>query len=271
MLCDDTTGRHWAKLSNGDGTFKDLGNYLNGWCGHKGSKTSWADIDGDGKADILCDDKSGRHWARLSNGDGKWKKDLGNYLNGWCGHKGATTSWADINGDGMADIICDDTAGRHWARLSAGNGKWIKDLANFLNGWCGHKGAKTNWADIDADGKADILCDDTSGRHWARLSNGDGTWKADLKNFKKGWCGHGGSLTSWADMDGDGNADLLCDDAKGRHWAILNKPGAFGLFAKKAAPAPAPKPAPKPVNVSKPAPPVYQPFMGEKYLGCFED
>jgi len=54
--------------------------------------------------------------------------DLGNYLNGWCGHAGAKTRWADINGDGLDDIICDDNKGRHWGRLSNGDGTWMKDL-----------------------------------------------------------------------------------------------------------------------------------------------
>jgi hypothetical protein len=42
---------------------RNIGMYLKNWCGHKGSITNWADIDGDGKADILCDDSKGRHWA----------------------------------------------------------------------------------------------------------------------------------------------------------------------------------------------------------------
>ena len=50
--------------------------------------------------------------------DGKFYWGPGkHYLSKWCGHKGAKTQWADVNGDGKADIICDDTAGRHWIRL----------------------------------------------------------------------------------------------------------------------------------------------------------
>jgi hypothetical protein len=52
-----------------------------------------------------------------------------------------------------------------------------KDLGMFRKGWCGHKGAKTQWADINGDGLYDIICDDSAGNHWAMLSNGDGTFQ----------------------------------------------------------------------------------------------
>lgn len=64
-------------------------------------------------------------------------------------------------------MICDDVKGNHWVILSSGGKKWKKDLGRILKGWCGHPGSRTSWADIDGDGKADILCDDTKGNHWA--------------------------------------------------------------------------------------------------------
>lgn len=45
-----------------------------GWCNsdeRPGSYLQWADINGDGKPDMICDDSSGNHWAQLStNCDG---------------------------------------------------------------------------------------------------------------------------------------------------------------------------------------------------------
>lgn len=70
---------------------------------------------------------------------------------------------------------------------------------------------------------ADLICDDTSGRHWIRLQNGLGYY-TDLGYVKGGYCNHRDSYTQWADLNGDGTADMLCDDNKGRHWAIsVNK------------------------------------------------
>lgn len=91
----------------------DWGRWQWGWCGHGGSKTSWADIDGDGNADMICDDNVGRHWARLMNGNRGVKRDLGHMvpMHGWCRHAGSYVQFADINGDGKDDYICDDTHG----------------------------------------------------------------------------------------------------------------------------------------------------------------
>jgi hypothetical protein len=86
-------------------------------------------------------------------------------LNGFCKQKGAYVQYADINGDGKDDMICDDLSGNHWIQLSKGNGGW-KDLGRVLKGFCGG-GAVTKWADLNGDGKADILCDDNKGNHWA--------------------------------------------------------------------------------------------------------
>lgn len=77
-----------------------------------GKKTKWADVNGDGKADMICDDTKGNHWIQLSHGNGHFT-DRGHVQGGFCGHKGATTTWADVNGDGRADLICDDTNGYH--------------------------------------------------------------------------------------------------------------------------------------------------------------
>lgn len=70
-----------------------------------------------------------------------------------------------------------------------------------------------------------MLCDDTKGNHWGLLSRGDGKFIKDLGRYKTGFCGHSGSYTLWADLDGDGRADMNCDDTKGKHWTLLMASG----------------------------------------------
>ena len=69
---------------------------------------------------MICDDINGRHWLTLANGydHGRvhWMNEY--FFNGFCGHKGAITTWADVDGDGMADIICDDSVGNHYIRTT---------------------------------------------------------------------------------------------------------------------------------------------------------
>lgn len=205
---------------------------MKGWCGHPGAYTQYADINGDGKDDIICDDSKGTHWVRLSTVNGG-TRDLGIVQRGWCGHAGSRTSWADINGDGKADMLCDDNRGNHWIKLGLGNGKF-RDLGLKLRGWCVHGGSYTQWADSNGDGKADMHCDDAAGRHWINISNGNGTFRDLNGPVVSGWCSHAGSHTSWADINGDGKADMLCDDNKGNHWAKLSNGGRnfidLGLF-----------------------------------------
>ena len=68
-------------------------------------------MNGDGKDDMICDDTNGRHWGTLANGWGhgrvQWVGE--SFMNGYCSHRGSIVTWADIDGDGMADAICDDT------------------------------------------------------------------------------------------------------------------------------------------------------------------
>lgn len=159
MICDDTYGSHWAMLSNGDGKFKtDAGKFKEGWCGHTGYdvNTSYPDFNGDGKHDLHCDD-NGNHWSILSMPAAEPKraavkeiaepffklgKEIGQFKSGWCSHNGSQTSWADVNGDGMDDMICDDTQGSHWVMLSNGDGK-MTDLGQIQTGWCSHAGSYT--------------------------------------------------------------------------------------------------------------------------------
>ena len=57
-MCDDKEGNHWIALTligrGGIPYFKGLGNLEQGFC--KGSRyfVQWADVNGDGKADMLC-------------------------------------------------------------------------------------------------------------------------------------------------------------------------------------------------------------------------
>jgi hypothetical protein len=187
-------------------------NTLNGWCGHGGSYSSHGDFNGDGKADLFCDDSAGNHWVAISNGAGYSTNFY--YKGGWCGHGGSYTRHADMNGDGKSDLLCDDSAGNHWVALSSGGG--VDGGTHYLANWCGHGGSYSQHADRNGDGKADLFCDDSAGNHWVRYSSGTSTY--DGGHYLGGWCGHSGSYSQHADRDGNGKSDLFCDDSAGNHW-----------------------------------------------------
>jgi len=177
------------------------------WCRGPNETTKWADINGDGKADLICDANNGWHFAQLYLGNGRFK-DLGTIAKNWCREPGEHTSWADINGDGKADMVCDGKNGWHWAKLSLGNGKF-RDLGTIIQNWCRAPNEFPHWADINGDGKADILCDGNNGGHWALLSLGNGKFR-DLGSTGNWRCR--GDKVTYADLNGDGKADRICDD-----------------------------------------------------------
>lgn len=52
------------------------------WCSH--GISTWADVDGDGIADLLCDSIKGDHYALLLDGRGGIKKNVGLHQSNWC-------------------------------------------------------------------------------------------------------------------------------------------------------------------------------------------
>lgn len=111
MICDGKTGGHWSKLSTGTSYGEQL---LLGEEFCKGGITRYAIFEYDTKhpkaADMMCD-KGDKHFMRRSLGNGKfetrtWKLNTG----AWCNAK--HTQYADINGNGVDDLICDEN-GQH--------------------------------------------------------------------------------------------------------------------------------------------------------------
>lgn len=120
----------------------------------------------------------------------------------WCDN--GTYRLADFNGDGKADLYCrtvSDGLNRIQIKLGDGLGAFAPAVAT--NGFCGTSSVKM--ADFNADGKADLICDSTTGETKVRLGNGDGSFGGEVDSGV--WCGSGLKV---GDFDGDGSADILC-------------------------------------------------------------
>jgi aqualysin 1 len=178
-----------------------------------------ADVNGDGKADIVGFGESGVQVA-LSDGSkfvssGIWIAGFAYSVNAGGWHVGThVRRVADVNGDKKADVIGFGDGGVHVA-LSTGssfayNGIWIKDFSYDTTGWLESRHVR-EMADVNGDGRADVVGFGNDGIHVA-LSNGSkfvysGMW-LDLFDYNGGWRVDK-HVRRVADVNGDKKADII--------------------------------------------------------------
>jgi uncharacterized protein YkwD len=171
--------------------------------------THMADLNGDGRADILWQHTDGRVATWLMNGFTPLSGAvLMNAGLGW-----SISHTADLNGDGKADIIWKHTDGRVATWLM--NGIAPLNGAVLMNAGLGWSISHT--ADLNGDGKADIIWKHTDGRVATWLMDGlNPLTGAVLMNAGQGW-----TVSHAADFNGDGKADIVWRHTDGRVAAWL--------------------------------------------------
>ncbi|MBP2114954.1 FG-GAP-like repeat-containing protein [Paenibacillus silagei] len=176
------------------------------------------DVNGDGRADLISVGQAGAWnegyiYVSLSTGSGyqpwTWTSSI-KMLNPL-----DTACFADVNGDGKADLIAKGhpgaiNAGQMYVSLSTGSG---------YNPWTWTSGVRmvndndVQWfADVNGDGKADMISKGqpgtaNAGYVFVSLSNGAGyaywTWNSGKRMIDD-------SGTMWfTDINGDGKADMI--------------------------------------------------------------
>ncbi len=176
-------------LGDGDGSFQPIVEY--GECiGCLASSLTMADVNGDGKLDLLVTYwNEGGIGIRLGNGDGTFQSETLLAL-------GVQPSWlaaADVNGDGHVDLVSTrlclggcTTFGTVAVLLGNGDGTF---QAPAMYGWDGFAATSVAIADINEDGKADLViggasclgqCGPGPIGIGVLLGKGDGTFQATL-------------------------------------------------------------------------------------------
>jgi hypothetical protein len=195
---------------------------------------TFADIDGDGKAERIEIKPNGEVWA--------WAN-----ANGLCGYHctytwasiiatgftdAANVRFADINGDRKAEIIHLKPNGEVWAWANA-NGlcgynctyTWASIIATGFT-----DRARVRFADIDGDDKAEIIHLKPNGEVWA-WANANGlcgynctyTWASIIAvGFTDAANVH------FADIDGNGKAEIIQPYPNGEVWTWANANGLCG-------------------------------------------
>jgi len=232
--CGGTLGFVGIMLGNGDGTLQSAMLYYP--VSSEVVNVAIADLDGDGKQDLVVTDSPTGISVFMGNGDGTFKDPI-DYSSGY-GISTAVT--ADVNGDGKPDVIVTSCAsascseGAVGVLLGNGDGT-LQPVKTFDAG--GYDTGALAVADIDGDGKADIIvtnCSLTTGICGAGtpgfvgvlLGNGNGTFQPAI-NYSSG----GGWVFSLivADLNGDRKPDVVaCNSWPGSLGVLLNSSGKPG-------------------------------------------
>lgn len=155
---------------------------------------------------------------------------------GWTSQDQFPRAVADVNGDGFADIIGFGRAGTLVA-LGSAVGTFaapVLALANFGvdQGWSSANSVHRELADVNSDGRADIVGFGTAGV-LVSLAQANGTFAAPALgsgNFNpaNGWSSHDGFARTMADVNGDGFADIVGFGIPGTFVALGDGRGGFG-------------------------------------------
>ncbi|MGI5236595.1 FG-GAP repeat domain-containing protein [Dactylosporangium sp. CA-139066] len=191
----------YPNLSPGNwGTTATVGS---GWAGVDPNSVYFADMNGDGKTDLL-QLKNDSILYYQNNGPGNWGTTT-TIGSGWTGVDPKSIYFADMNGDGKADLL-QLKNGLIYFYPSNGPGNW-GTTTTIGSGWAGVNPESIYFADMNGDGKADMLqLKNDSVLYFPNLSPGNWGTTATIGS---GWTGVDPKTVYFADMNGDGQADLL--------------------------------------------------------------
>jgi len=199
-----------------------------GWRSQEEHPRFVADVNGDGKADIVGFSAFGVE-VSLSTGRGfaprtRWLADFGTFQR-WIIQNLYPRVLADVNGDGKADVVGFFRDGV-WVSLSAGDRflpktRWLADFG-LLRGWVSFYTHPRLVADVNGDGKADVVGFVGDGAYVA-LSTGSGfqrktCWIAP--GAAQGWRGFNAYPRLLGDVNGDGQADIVSFSSGGAYVAL---------------------------------------------------
>ena len=222
-------------LGNGDGSFGPEVPYPSG--GFVSTAVAISDVNGDGRPDLVVTNEEGQVFGGLvdvllGNGDGTFQPAV-TYPSG--GGDAWSIVVADVNGDGKADLIvanvCDISSCTHGAvtvLLGNGNGAFAT-AATYDSG--GIQAFSVAVADVNGDGKLDIaVVNGQSDNVGVLVGNGDGTFQPAVTYPAGGSLGEGAHSLALADVNGDGEPDLVLAYCNSNQNGCVASHGLVGIF-----------------------------------------
>src|SRR5206468_1397275 len=139
----------------------------------------------------------------------------------------STIQYADIDGDGRAELVARGGVGIHVYKCDPASHTWSGPFYgpafSDASGWAGpHYYATIRCADIDGDGRAELLARSGVGIHVYKCDPASHTWAqlpdGPALSDASGWSNAQYYATiQYADVDGDGRAELIARGSVGIH------------------------------------------------------
>ncbi|MFF7354439.1 FG-GAP repeat domain-containing protein [Streptomyces filipinensis] len=148
--------------------------------------TSPGDLTGDGRADLLA----------RSAATGDLYLYAGDGTAGFAPHVKIRSAWkgytrvigaGDLTGDGRGDVLALDSSGELWRYNGTGTGK-LADRVLVFRDWGKSYRQVLGAADLNGDGRADLLSVDSAGVAWLNPGTGHGTFGSRVR-VGSGWTG----------------------------------------------------------------------------------
>lgn len=238
-----------VSLNDGTGSFAPssfvlptFGAVAGGWFSEDRYPRHLADVTGDGRADIIGFGDNGVYVAK-ANASGSFEAaslavaNFGVVAGGWSTDDRNPREVADVNGDGLADIVGfgDNAVYVALAQADGSFGQMGAALAGFgavAGGWTSDDKYPRRLADINGDGRADIVAFGDNAVFVA-LGTAEGTFGASTQTITTfgyiagGWTSNDRFPRELADVNGDGCADIIGFGEMGAYVALANGRGSF--------------------------------------------